>query len=93
MTNTTTTNENAEFEKFDELINKKKKYRAILFTILVKISKLTNNDNNIVLVYKVGVKSNLNNFERKLWISYPFGRLVDLLRHKPVANLRHDKSE
>jgi hypothetical protein len=77
MTNTTTTNENAEFEKFDELINKKKKYRAILFTILVKISKLTNNDNNIVLVYKVGVKSNLNNFQRKLLISYPFERLVD----------------
>jgi hypothetical protein len=48
MTNTTTTNENAEFEKFDELINKKKKYRAILFTILVKISKLTNNDNNSI---------------------------------------------
>jgi hypothetical protein len=77
MTDTTTTNENAEFEKFDELINKKKKYRAILFTILVKISKLTNNDNNIVLVYKVGVKSNLNNFQRKLLISYPFERLVD----------------
>jgi hypothetical protein len=37
-----------EFERLDELINGKKKYRAIHFTILVKISKLTNNDNNSI---------------------------------------------
>jgi len=63
-------------KRLDELINGKNIDKFIDLSHL----KVSNEQimTIILVVYKVGVKGNLNNFQRKLWISYSFGRLVDL---------------